>query len=97
MPDGGSDIPCAPADSFEVRERLVEALNLDLIGPRAGHDLASERLPGWVRPSNRYLTGFLIRNIELGVLIRDRALAASVISHFRGLIDRGLLSPLPAQ
>ena len=50
----------APAVSVEVRERLVEALNLDLIGPGAGHALASERLPGWVRPSNWYLTGFLV-------------------------------------
>jgi hypothetical protein len=50
----------APVDSFEVRERLIEALKLDLIGPRAGHALAEERLPGWVRPSNWYLTGFLI-------------------------------------
>ena len=39
----------------------------------------------------------LDRNIELGVLIRDRALAASVTSHFRGLIDKKVLSPLPAQ
>ena len=37
------------------------------------------------------------RNIELGVLIRDRALAASVTSHFRGLIDTEALSPLPTQ
>lgn len=37
----------------------------------------------------------LDRNIELGLLVRDRALAASVSSHLRGLIDRGLLSPLP--
>ena len=36
------------------------------------------------------------RNIELGVLIRDRALAASVTSHFQGLIDREVLRPLPA-
>ena len=50
----------AVADSAEVRERLVEALNLDLIGPWSGHTLAAERLPGWVRPSNWYLTGFLI-------------------------------------
>ena len=50
----------ALADSVEVRERLVEALNLDLIGPWGGHTLAAERLPGWVRPSNWYLTGFLI-------------------------------------
>jgi phosphatidylserine/phosphatidylglycerophosphate/cardiolipin synthase-like enzyme len=37
----------------------------------------------------------LDRNIEVGLLIRDRALAASMLSHFRGLIDRGLLNPLP--
>jgi hypothetical protein len=46
--------------SAEVRERLVQALKLDLVGPWAGHALADERLPGWVRPSNWYLTGFLI-------------------------------------
>lgn len=37
----------------------------------------------------------LDRNIEMGLLVRDRALAASGSSHFRGLIDRGLLVPLP--
>lgn len=37
----------------------------------------------------------LDRNIELGLLVRDRALAASVSSHFRALIDQGLLRPLP--
>ena len=47
-------------DAAGVRERLVEALNLDLIGPWADHALSGERLPGWVRPSNWYLTGFLI-------------------------------------
>ena len=46
-----------PAD---VRRRLREALELDLIGPGAGQPLADERLPGWVRPSNWYLTGFLV-------------------------------------
>ena len=60
MPDAVPAPHDAPATSLEVRQRLVEALNLDLIGPGAGHDLASERLPGWVRPSNWYLTGFLI-------------------------------------
>lgn len=50
----------ALADSLQVRERLVEALKLDLVGPWAGHALAEERLQGWVRPSNWYLTGFLI-------------------------------------
>jgi len=50
----------ALGSSLEVRKRLVEALKLDLVGPWAGHPLADERLPGWVRPSNWYLTGFLI-------------------------------------
>ena len=50
----------ASVTSAQVRARLVEALKLDLVGPWAGHALAEERLPGWVRPSNWYLTGFLI-------------------------------------
>ena len=35
------------------------------------------------------------RNIELGVLIRDRAFALTVGGCFRSLIDRDLLKPLP--
>ena len=35
------------------------------------------------------------RNIETGLLLRDGTLAATVVAHFRGLIDRGLLRPLP--
>jgi phosphatidylserine/phosphatidylglycerophosphate/cardiolipin synthase-like enzyme len=35
------------------------------------------------------------RNIEVGLLVRDRTLAMTLSSHFRGLIDRGLLHPLP--
>ena len=46
--------------SFDVRKRLVEALNLDLVGPWAGHELAKERLPIRQRPSAWYMTGFLI-------------------------------------
>ncbi|MEX2650007.1 MAG: DISARM system helicase DrmA [Alphaproteobacteria bacterium] len=46
--------------STQIRQRLIEALKLDLVGPWAGHALAEERLPGWVRPSNWYLTGFII-------------------------------------
>jgi len=46
-----------PAD---VRSRLREALQIDLVGPGAAQSLADERLPGWVRPSNWYLTGFLV-------------------------------------
>ncbi len=37
----------------------------------------------------------LDRNVELGLLVRDRALAASVLSYFQGLIDRGRFQPLP--
>ena len=49
-----------PSGSVEARERLVEAVTLDLVGPWAGHRYAVERLRGWTRPSNWYLTGFLI-------------------------------------
>ncbi len=38
----------------------------------------------------------LDRNIEMGLLVRDRALAASVTTHFHTLIERALLMPLPA-
>jgi hypothetical protein len=37
----------------------------------------------------------LDRNIELGILIRDRAMALAVGGYFRNLIDRDLLKPLP--
>jgi phosphatidylserine/phosphatidylglycerophosphate/cardiolipin synthase-like enzyme len=37
----------------------------------------------------------LDRNIEIGLLVRDRALAASLIAHFRGLVDLGFLRILP--
>jgi phosphatidylserine/phosphatidylglycerophosphate/cardiolipin synthase-like enzyme len=36
------------------------------------------------------------RNIEVGVLTRDHALAASLARHFGTLIERGLLLPLPS-
>lgn len=37
----------------------------------------------------------LDRNIELGILVRDRTLAASIASHFQVLIERELLNPVP--
>ena len=53
--------PDPPATtSLDVRQDLVDALKLDLIGPGAGHELAHERLPASEAPSNWYLTGFLI-------------------------------------
>ena len=36
------------------------------------------------------------RNIEVGVLTRDAALAAALARHFQALIDQGLLVPLPS-
>jgi phosphatidylserine/phosphatidylglycerophosphate/cardiolipin synthase-like enzyme len=36
-------------------------------------------------------------NIELGLLVRDRALAASVSTHFRALIDQRLLLVMPGE
>ncbi|MEX2555582.1 MAG: DISARM system helicase DrmA [Actinomycetota bacterium] len=44
----------------EVRESLVQALRLDLVGPWVDHAFIDEQLPGWVRPSTWYLGGFLI-------------------------------------
>jgi phosphatidylserine/phosphatidylglycerophosphate/cardiolipin synthase-like enzyme len=38
----------------------------------------------------------LDRNIELGLLVRDRALATSIVSHFATLIEVGQLTPLPS-
>jgi hypothetical protein len=49
-----------PQTPFDVREQLVTALELDLVGPWHGHRFAEEELPGWIRPSTWYLTGFLI-------------------------------------
>src|SRR4051794_17425666 len=47
-------------EAVEIRKQLVETLELDLVGPWPGHELAEEMLPRRVRPSNWYLTGFLI-------------------------------------
>src|SRR5437870_5564582 len=58
MTSDGND--SSSTNSAQVRERLLEALKLDLVGPWSTHRLAEERLPGWERPSTWYLTGFLI-------------------------------------
>jgi len=44
--------------SAKVRRQLVDALQLDLIGPRDGLGVADEILPQ--RPSSWYLSGFLV-------------------------------------
>jgi len=38
----------------------------------------------------------LDRNIEVGLVVRDRVLAGTLAAHFSGLIDRDLLSLLPS-
>lgn len=38
----------------------------------------------------------LDRNIEIGLLVRDRTLAATMTRHFTTLIEQSLLQPLPA-
>ncbi len=45
--------------------------------------------------SANFTTAALDQNIELGVLVRDHALARRVVMHFRGLIERNLLLRLP--
>ena len=65
-----SSNPASPANASEVRERLEEALRLNLIGPGADGPLATEELPGWIRPSNWYLTGFLV---PTGARVEQRA------------------------
>lgn len=45
--------------------------------------------------SANFTEAALDRNIEVGILSRDRTLAASLAKHFRVLIERELLTPLP--
>src|SRR6266849_5324515 len=67
-----------PSSSVEVRAKLVDALRLDLVGPWAGHAFANERLPGWVYPSNWYLTGFFPSSMGLSFLVSDAARSVDV-------------------
>lgn len=65
-------------------------------GPRAFETLAvvSDEHAVFVTSANLTAAAF-DRNIETGLLLRDRTLAATVAANFRGLIDRRLLRPLP--
>ena len=57
-------------------------------------------LPGdeAVFPTSANLTeAALARNVERGMLVRGRALALAGARHFRALIDRELLKPLPGE
>ena len=46
--------------SADIRDRLIDALRIDLVGPGPGHPLESERLWESEHPSRWYLTGFLV-------------------------------------
>jgi hypothetical protein len=46
--------------SAEIRAKLIETLQLDLVGPGRGHYLEAERLWESEPPSRWYLTGFLV-------------------------------------
>ena len=45
--------------------------------------------------SANFTAAALDENIELGLLVRYRPLALSVVRHLQGLIDRGMLTGLP--
>ena len=45
--------------------------------------------------SANFTSAALDHNIELGLLVRHRPLALSVVTHLQGLIDRGMLKALP--
>ncbi len=45
--------------------------------------------------SANFTEAALDRNIELGLLVRDRAMAASIKAHFQGLVESGILRSLP--
>lgn len=46
--------------------------------------------------SANFTEAALDRNIELGLLVRDRAMAANIKAHFQGLAESGVLRLLPA-
>ena len=57
----GEDPDAPPLTTLTVRQRLVDAVRLDLVGPWPGHPYETEQLfwPG-DKPSSWYLTGFLV-------------------------------------
>jgi hypothetical protein len=62
-----------PETALEVRDRLVEALRLDLVGPTSSDALATERLLPRERPSTWYVTGFLAPVDGAGAAIAEPA------------------------
>jgi len=50
--------PAFAMSSAQVREELIKAMRLDLVGPSPGHEFSNEILPE--TPTKWYLTGFLV-------------------------------------
>ena len=66
-------------------------------GPRAFEVLA-RRMDETPTLKVTLLTGAALdHNIEVGLLVRDRVLAATMTTHFRTLIGRSLLTPCPRE
>ena len=59
-PPNVTTVQAPPQSAADVRDQLEQALRLNLVGPGADDPLQAEELPGWIRPSNWYLTGFLV-------------------------------------
>jgi hypothetical protein len=65
-----------------------ERATQDWVIPLLRGELHYPYIDDWIAQPN-------YNNIEFGLLVRDHALAPTVSSYFRGLIDRGLLGLLP--
>ena len=108
MPDfvwSGPEVPGLHArDTRRVYEELLGSAKRSawvatyafFDGPRAFEVLA-RRMDETPALKVTLLTGAALdHNIEVGLLVRDRVLAATMTTHFRTLIGRSLLTPLPA-
>ena len=65
-----------------VRQNLVDALRLDLVGPQAGSALRDEILPQ--SPSRWYLTGFLVPSEANEQQRRDETAGEGSLRNCRG-------------
>ena len=104
----GRTVASFDANAAPTRDQLARAC-ADRDAPALGEGHAIERdHPGFRErvivddellfvTSANLTEAALDRNIELGLLVRDRTLAVAAANRFRGLIERGLLSKLPSR
>ena len=83
-----------------VRGRLASALESGLLAPPWTAMAIRATVGGGCEESVFVTSANLTaaawdRNIELGLLVRDRALATTTVIHFRTLIEKDLLRRLP--